>query len=349
MGREVAPATEFASEIPGKQPKQCELRFAMKQPALEPAQSIWQVVAYHDIFRYPLMAAEIHRFVNCQISRDQLDTVLAEMVSAKQLYLHNGFYCLEEDASMIQRRLDGNARAASLLPMGHRIGRQLGKFPFVRGVGISGSLSKNFADQQADIDFFIITSANRLWIARTLLHGLKKLSFLFGKQHWLCMNYFIDEEVLLMQEQNLFIAMELVTLKPVSGNGLNRFFNANQWALDYFPNQHEIAATGIHPGRAWYKRTIEWMINNKLGDWLDDQLMRITSKRWEKKEREQRLNSKGFPLSLRIAKHYGRPNPEHLQKRILDLYAERMQAMPGPKTLAEIVPMPAHFFRREII
>jgi hypothetical protein len=91
------------------------------------------------------------------------------------------------------------------------------RFPFVRGIGISGSLSKNYADEDADIDFFIITSRNHLWIARTFLHGLKKLSFLVGKQDWYCMNYFIDEEALVIAEKNIFTATEVVTLKPVCG------------------------------------------------------------------------------------------------------------------------------------
>ena len=41
-------------------------------------------------------------------------------------------------------------------------------FPFVRAVGISGSLSKQYADENSDIDYFIITAANRLWIAKNL-------------------------------------------------------------------------------------------------------------------------------------------------------------------------------------
>jgi len=273
---------------------------------------------------------------------------LDEMVAAKQLYLQDGFYMTQDDPSQIIRRTDGNARAAELLPIGYRIGRLLGKFPFVRGVGISGSLSKDFADDQADIDFFIITKTNRLWVARTILHALKKLSFLAGKQHWFCMNYFIDEEALFMPEQNLFIATEVITLKPVSGKAIASFFAANNWAMDYFPNHQEITVNTA-AGNHWLKQLLERLLNGSAGEWLDNYLMRITQQRWQKKEQARRLNSKGFPLSLRIAKHYGRPNPEHLQKKILALYAEKKQAMPAPKPLADIVLIPAHFFRREII
>lgn len=315
---------------------------------LELTKSIWQVVAYHDIFRYPVTAAEIGRFLDQSASKEQLALTLEEMVAVKQLYLHDGFYAIQNDPLLAEKRREGNARAARLLSTGYRIGRLLGNFPFVRGVGISGSLSKDFADKEADIDFFIIARANRLWIARTMLHCLKKLSFLVGKQHWFCMNYFIDEEALLMPEQNLFIATEVITLKPVSGKAIADFFAANIWAMDYFPNQQNCETTIPH-GNNWLKLSIEWCFTGSMGERLDNWLMRVTGKRWQQKEQAQRLNSKGFPLSLRIAKHYGRPNPEHLQKKILTLYAGRKNAMPAPKPLADIVLIPAHFFRKEII
>src|SRR2546430_6574247 len=88
-----------------------------------------------------------------------------------------------------------------------------------------------------DIDFFIITSANRLWIARTCMHLFKKLTFLTGRQHWYCMNYYIDEEALNIEEHNIFTATELITLLPVCGNGtMQRFFQMNSWVSVYFPN-----------------------------------------------------------------------------------------------------------------
>src|SRR6202022_4223033 len=90
---------------------------------------------------------------------------------------------------------------------------------------------------RSDIDFFIITKANRLWIARTLMHLFKKLTFLTGHQGWYCMNYYVDEEALQIEEKNIFTATELITLLPVCGNGtMEEFFRANNWASSYFPN-----------------------------------------------------------------------------------------------------------------
>jgi hypothetical protein len=65
---------------------------------------------------------------------------------------------------------------------------------------------------------FITTAKNRLWIARTLMHGLKKLTFLFNKQHYFCMNYYVDEvQQLQIREKNIYTAIEVATLMPSTG------------------------------------------------------------------------------------------------------------------------------------
>jgi predicted nucleotidyltransferase len=110
------------------------------------------------------------------------------------------------------------------------VGRLLIKFPFVRGVGISGSLSKNFADDKSDIDLFIITEKDRLWIARTLMHCFKKLTFLANRQHHYCMNYYVDEQQLQIAEKNIYTAIEVDTLIPLEGDVVfEQFYTANTW------------------------------------------------------------------------------------------------------------------------
>jgi predicted nucleotidyltransferase len=132
--------------------------------------------------------------------------------------------------------MQGNLRAQSLIVKATRIGAFLHKFPYVRAVAVSGSLSKNYADKKADIDFFIITKANRLWIARTILHLFKKFTFLVGKQNFFCMNYFVDEEALVIPEKNIYTGCGDRYMLPVAGTfTLNKFFDKNQWTKKWLP------------------------------------------------------------------------------------------------------------------
>ena len=206
-----------------------------------------------------------------------------------------------------------------------------GSFPFVRGVGISGlAIKRIFADEHADIDYFIITRANRLWIARTLMHFFKKLNFLIGRQDWYCMNYYVDEDALEINERNIFTATELITLVPVCGNGvLEDFFDDNGWATGYLPNYDLKKAMNMRPTnpRSWLKNLIERLLDNRLGDMLDNYLLSLTTRRWTKKAGNGALTKKGDPMRLQTGKHIARPDPSLLQARILTQYNDKMKGL----------------------
>jgi hypothetical protein len=244
------------------------------------------------------------------------------------VFAHGKYFNLKNGAAQVTRRETGNEFASRLIPIAYRISSFLYHFPFVRGIGISGSLSKNFADEKADIDYFIITKSNRLWICRTLMHLFKKLTYLFGKQHYYCMNYFVDEEALSIQEKNAFTAIEIATLIPVCGNGsMENFFIANPWIEMYYPNYIIDVESRKSSKHSWLKRTAEFAFNILPANRLDNYLMKLTTRRWKRKEAEHRLNSSGRQMGLHTNKHFSKPNPDHLQKQILEMYEEKWRAM----------------------
>src|ERR1700750_2459607 len=135
--------------------------------------SILKVLAYFDMFSYPLLKEEIRLFLDRSIQAGEMEWALDELIAEGRIFHHDNFYQLRNEPAFIHRRKDGNSRAAFLLEKARRISGFLYWFPYVRGIGISGSLSKNFAAEDADIDFFIITKSNRVWIARTFMHIFK--------------------------------------------------------------------------------------------------------------------------------------------------------------------------------
>ncbi len=212
-----------------------------------------------------------------------------------------------------------------LLPKAFKIGRFLFHFPFVRAIGISGSLSKNFADEKADIDFFIITKANRLWIARTIMHVFKKLTFITGHQHLFCMNYYIDEEAMLIGDQNIFTAIEIATLVPVCGkDALTDFFTGNNWIRLFLSAFSCQQLPDDKPARSPFKKFVEWIFNNPIGDRLDNWLLKITTRRWHQKYKDGKLNKKGNTMNLVNAKHFSRSNPGAFQEKVLALYEQKL-------------------------
>jgi hypothetical protein len=288
-------------------------------------QAVLKTIAYFDIFQYPVTKEEIRNFSGTILSLSHVEAALSELQDSKIIFFHGGFFSLQDNPLLVYRRRQGNERAAVLLQKASRIGRFLQRFPFVRAVGVSGSLSKNFADQKADIDFFIITKSNRLWIARTWMHLFKKLTFITGRQHYYCMNYYIDENALELEEQNVFTAMELKTLLPVGGQpAMDIFFEANTWADNLLPSCINRRQENKDGGINWFKRSIEWCLSGSVGAWLDNVLLSLTARRWEKKKQSGKKNEKGLAMGLITKKHYAKSNPGNFQEKVLSAYEERL-------------------------
>lgn len=294
-------------------------------------EEILKVLAYFDIFQYPLTNAEIRRYLGDELSDAGFDYIIAQLRNERVIFFHSGFYTLHDNPLLAHRRKEGNWRAARLMPRATRIGRFLFHFPFVRAVCISGSLSKNFADEKADIDFFIITKANRLWLARTIMHLFKKFTYLTGHQHFFCMNYYIDEQAMLIDDRNIYTAIEIATLVPVRGAEImDRFFATNSWTARFFPAYRYQNPARDKPSGSLTRQLAEWWIPGFVAAPLDRWLQLITTNRWERKSRQGRCNKNGHTMRLITGRHFSRSNPGAFKERVLALYAKKLKELKIP-------------------
>src|SRR5699024_223499 len=140
---------------------------------------------------------EIYKNLPIATTKKALHNAINELVANGNVLFYQDYYTIQKNIEeLVKRRIKGNETARKKMAGAINAGKIISKFPFVEFVGISGSISKNYADKNSDYDFFIITTKNRLWICRTLLHVFKKCTFLVGYQHNFCMNYFIDTDAL---------------------------------------------------------------------------------------------------------------------------------------------------------
>lgn len=288
-------------------------------------ENILATLAYFDIFKYPLTSGEIYLFLKNKYHKADFELALRYLVAHQSVFQFGNFYSLKNDYNLVVRRYNGNQKAAELIKVAHKIGDWLIRFPYVRGIAISGSLSKNYADENSDIDLFIITAKNRLWIARTLMHAFKKLTFLVNKQDYFCMNYYIDEGELEIKEKTIYTAIEVVTLIPLQGDAvIEQFYAANRWTRAYLPNKIMRISSAKPLKPSIFKTIFEKLFNNFLGDAIDTFLMNLTSGRWSKKTEQKKLNSKGAIMSMDTGKHYAKPDPGNFQARLLAQYEKRI-------------------------
>jgi hypothetical protein len=282
---------------------------------------ILATLTYFNLFDYPLTKREIFIFLSHADELPEFENALNFLIEESLVFRVNEYYSLHNNFSLSERRNKGNEKAIELLKKANKAAAFIGRFPYIRGVAVSGSLSKNFADENADIDFFIITAANRLWIARTFLHAFKKLTFLFKMQHYFCMNYFIDEDEPEIIEKNIYTATEIATLLPLQGaEAFEKFYKANIWTKNFLPNNYMRISSAQHINRNGIKNIIEKIFSNRFGGLLDSYFMKITYKRWTAKTVRQKRNTRGLVMGLQTSKHYSKPDPVNFQNKLLQHY-----------------------------
>ena len=297
----------------------------IKTPLNKIRQDILKTLAYFDYFKYPLTCEDIRSFLPQRCNQPIIDEMLSVLLNENMIFKTDNFYSLQNEPLLAKKRKEGNQRAVKQLAIARKVGRLLSHFPYVETVAVSGSLSKHFADEKADIDFFIITSANRLWIARTCMHFLKKISYIAGKQNWFCMNYYIDEMGMDIQEKNIFTAMEIATLLPMQGaNHFRNFISANTWIGNYFPAHIISTCSEAEIKKGFIRKCFEKIFNSTLGDITDKWLMSITDKRLKKKTKEGKLNDHGARVGMMVNRHFSKPDPKNFQAKIVQQYENKV-------------------------
>ncbi|MCF8369657.1 MAG: hypothetical protein K9G76_11510 [Bacteroidales bacterium] len=219
----------------------------------------------------------------------------------------------------------GNKRAVEWMKKARRFSSIISFFPYVRGISLSGSLSKGYIGDDPDIDYFIITKPKRLWLTRTLLVAFKKI-FLINSHRYFCINYFIDAENMEIEEKNIFTATEIATLKPIYGGKTKiNFYKQNSWVGKYYPNyiNHE-ELENLNGRIKPLTRATEFILNNKFGDWLDGYFMRFTIKHWSKKY-SSNFSDEEFDLVFKSEKYVSKHHPRNFQNKVLHEFRERAQ------------------------
>ncbi|MEZ4642053.1 MAG: hypothetical protein R3E31_04815 [Chloroflexota bacterium] len=203
--------------------------------ALERA--IWQTVAYFDVFDYPLTAAEVHRYLEGVTARasDIAHTLANGRFSPQHLVHANGYYMFAGREHIVAKRQRRHALAQRLWPAAIRYGRFISSLPFVRMVAVTGSLAVNNVDEQADIDYLVVTENGRLWLCRAFIIAIVRLAA--RQQLTLCPNYLLSERVLQFSDRNLYTAHEVAQMIPLSGLATyQQMRQANLWTAAYIPN-----------------------------------------------------------------------------------------------------------------
>jgi hypothetical protein len=290
--------------------------------------NVLRTAIYYDMFDYPLREDDVFsKIVYSDFTREDARGALEQLVKDGVLCESRSFYFLPGKEETVDRRLRMEEHAQGMWNMARRVTRFLvSKFPFVRAVFVSGTLSKGVTDDTSDIDFFIITEPGRLWLCRTTL-VLFRQTVLLNRRKFFCTNYFLSEDHLEIEDKNLFTAIEIAHLKPVYNMEMyDRFMQANQWIAYFLPNYKFIANPFAPlPASGSLARTcLEWPLNNGLGNKLDLWLMKRMERFWAKKFKT--LSGEKRDLMFRCRRYSSKNHVYDYQTILLDKYNKRLKS-----------------------
>jgi hypothetical protein len=211
------------------------------------SQSILKTLAYSDIFDFPLTKEELWKFLICaeKIDIPVFENKLKVLINKKISKIEN-YFCLKGKEKITERRKKNLSEVNKKIEIAKKAALQLAKIPTIMFIGISGGLAMSDVDKEDDIDFFIVTKKDRLYITRFLvLCILQTLKMRRKRQdenpsNKICVNLLLDEQNIDFphDKRDIYTAHEIIQLKPVfqRNNTYVRFLDENNWTRKYFIN-----------------------------------------------------------------------------------------------------------------
>lgn len=213
------------------------------QTSIVVRESILKTLAYADIFDYPLTLEEAHRFL---ISPNLIDLkVIQNAISNfSGVEEKGGFFFLAGRENLVSIRREREAASFAKMKKARRLASIIASLPWVKFVGVTGSLAMRNSKDEDDIDLAIVTSSKRLWLSRLFITAFLLLTGNYRREakikNRLCPNLYLTTDKLAVaeEERNLFTAHEVAQVVGLIDKEevLAKFRFENRWVGEFLGN-----------------------------------------------------------------------------------------------------------------
>ncbi len=260
--------------------------------------SVLSTLIYSDIFDYPLKTTELEKY--CIGKCTDIEKTLAALVRSKEIIHEHDLYCLRGRGEIIAKRLQRQKMSNKKLQLALQITKFLQIIPTIQLLGISGSLAMENAEEDEDIDIFVITKAGTIWTTRFFV--LLLLQLIGKRRKWndkhsrdsICANMFVDESNLMLpiNKQNLFTAHEVIQMKPIfdRNNTYKKFLFSNQWIKQFLPSIHisRIVLPNYQKHNSWIEKMFKtfqmwYMHRHRTTEYITDTILAFHPENQEKR------------------------------------------------------------------
>lgn len=277
--------------------------------------AILETLAYSDVFDYPLRINELHRYLTTPVTLEELTAALSNLDDSVETQA--GYFFLAGREELVKLREQREATSQLAFRRAIRYGRVLGALPFVRMIGLTGSLAVRNCDETGDLDYMIVAAHGRVWTARAFALLFNRLTKLAGDV--LCPNLIISERALEWQQKDLYSARELCQMIPITGMGVyTRLRQVNAWTKEVLPNA-DGAPFDVESNNITSNRILEIPLLGKLGDRIEA---------WEMNRKIARFtHQNGFGSETTFTSDICQGNFDHHGARTHQLFQQRLMEL----------------------
>lgn len=209
--------------------------------------AVIKTLIYANIFDYPLKGYEVFKWlIDEETTLIKVEKGLNRLLKKKKIQFFKDYFFLKGNKGLLLTRKRRYKYSKKFLIKAKLLTQVLKIIPWIKLVGISGGLAVDNSDKKDDIDLFLITDKNRLWLSRILMIAIfdflrvrrkvgMKSKQVAGK---FCLNTILDEDHLEQTSKDLYTAHEVLQMKLLwQREGVyTKYLSDNNWAFEHLPN-----------------------------------------------------------------------------------------------------------------
>lgn len=168
---------------------------------------ILEPIIFLDLFKHPLNTFELYKLIDKKISYLETENILKVLVNNRILQERQGFYFLYGQEGIVAERHKRYNYSRAKLKKANFFTKIFSAFPGVIAVAAANFIGDHNWRLESDIDMFIITKKNYLWLSRLYCAGIAKLSFSRPRKNYkkdkICLSFYISEKNLNLDSLHL--------------------------------------------------------------------------------------------------------------------------------------------------
>lgn len=255
-----------------------------------------------------------------------MEKTLTLLVESSRVLIKNGYYFLPKRSKLVSRRIRNIPQSKKYLTQASLISFLFKLVPWIKMVGISGSLAIENVSEKDDIDMFIVTGSNRLWVSRLLLililtiAGKRREKHISTKkaQGKICINILLEESKLAQKNRDIYIAHEVLQMKVLwQKDGIyQKFLEDNMWVFKCLPNWQTSQRFQIHDLGFIKKRLFESAVTGRspMIDFLEGFCKWVQLKYMGKPKGKERIENGALYF-----------HPRDYREEVLNKYQKRLK------------------------